>query len=141
MVITDPIADLLMRLRNAGVAGKTEIDVPHSDLKLRIANVLMKEGYVASVEKKTRKGKGVTRVIAIGISYDPPAHAGAPRVPRVRGTERISRPSRRLYAGAKAIKSVHQGHGVILLSTPKGIMTGEEARKENVGGEILCKIW
>lgn len=133
MVITDPIADMLMRIRNAGTAGKEFVHVPFSDLKLRIANVLMKEGYVASVEKKTKKP--TERMIEIGISYD------APRMPRVRGTQRISRPSRRLYTGAKNLKPVHQGHGIILLSTPKGILTGAEARKEHVGGEIICKIW
>lgn len=136
MVITDPIADLLMRIRNAGTAGKALVYIPHSDLKLRIANVLMKEGYVSSVIKKTRKNsKGSERVIEIGIIYD------APRVPRVHGMERVSRPSRRLYAGARELKPVHQGHGILLVSTPKGVMTGEEARKEHVGGEILCKVW
>jgi small subunit ribosomal protein S8 len=135
MVITDPIADLFVRIRNAGSAGKKVTYVPYSDIKLRILNLLLKEGYVESVAKKTLKGKHTVRVIEIGIVYD------APRQPRVRGMERVSRPSRRMYAGAKDVRKVHQGHGIMILSTPKGIMTGEEARKEHVGGEIVGKVW
>ena len=92
MVITDPIADMLMRIRNAGSAGKPLVYVPYSDLKLRLAHVLMKEGYIASIARKTLKGKTTERMIEIGVLYD------APGVPRVRGAERVSRPSRRLYA-------------------------------------------
>jgi small subunit ribosomal protein S8 len=135
MVITDPIADMLMRIRNAGSAGKPLAYVPYSDLKLRIAHVLLKEGYIASIARKTLKGKTTERMIEIGVLYD------APRVPRLRGAERVSRPSRRLYVGAKDIHPVHQGHGIMLLSTPKGVLTGDAARKEHVGGEIICKIW
>ena len=135
MVITDPIADMLLRIRNAGSAGKTFAYIPYSDLKLRIAHVLMKEGYVASIARKTLKGKTTERMIEIGIKYDGPSQ------PRVRGAERVSRPSRRLYMGAKDVHPVHQGHGIMLLSTPKGILTGDAARKEHVGGEIICKIW
>lgn len=135
MVITDPIADMLVRLRNAGSAGKPFAYVPYSDLKLRIAHVLMKEGYVASIARKTLKGKTTERMIEIGLQYDGPGQ------PRIRGAERVSRPSRRLYFGAKDIHPIHQGHGTMLLSTPKGILTGDAARREHVGGEIICKIW
>ena len=88
MVITDPIADILVRIKNGGHAGKTVIYVPFSDMKLRLSNVLLKEGYVTSVVRKLKKGKRDERLIEIGIAYD------APRVPRVRGMERVSRPSR-----------------------------------------------
>ena len=135
MVITDPIADMLMRIRNAGAAGKALVAMPFSDMKFRIANVLLKEGYITSVDKKPTKGKPAERILELGVCYD------GPRAPRVRGMERISRPSRRLYAGAKDIRKVNQGHGIMILSTPKGILTGEEARKEHVGGEIICKVW
>ncbi len=135
MVITDPIADMLMRIRNAGSASKTNVLIPFSDMKLRIANVFLKEGYVTSVTKKVLKGKTSMRVLDVGIAYD------APRVPRVRGAERVSRPSRRIYRGAKELRPVLQGHGTMVLSTPKGIMTDTEARKEHVGGEVICKIW
>ena len=135
MVITDPIADMLMRIRTAGGANKEAALVPFSDMKLRIANVLLKGGYVMHVTKKIKKGKTSMRVIEIGISYD------APRIPRIKGAVRVSRPSRRMYVGAKDIKPVLQGHGMTILSTPKGLMTDMEARKEHVGGEIICKIW
>lgn len=141
MVTTDPIADMLVRLRNAGSAGKLFAYVPYSDLKLRIAHVLMKEGYIVSIARKTLKRKTTERMIEIGIKYDPPAQAGAPGAARVRGAERVSRPSRRFYMGAKEVHPVHQGHGIMLLSTPKGILTGDDARKEHVGGEVICKVW
>lgn len=135
MVITDPIADILVRIKNGGHAGKVVIYVPFSDMKLRLSNVLLKEGYVTSVVKKLKKGKRDERLIEIGIAYD------APRVPRVRGMERVSRPSRRVYIGSKEIRPVLQGHGLMVLSTPKGLLTDTEARKEHVGGEVICKIW
>ncbi len=135
MVITDPIADMFMRIRNAGMAGKPTVYIPYSDVKLRIASVLMKEGYVSSVTKKTLKGKKTMRILEVGVVYD------APRVPHVRGMERVSRPSRRIYTAAKDLRPVNQGHGIMLLSTPKGILTGSDARKEHVGGEVLGKIW
>lgn len=141
MVTTDSIADMLVRMRNAGSAGKAFAYVPYSDLKLRIAHVLLKEGYVASVARKTLKGRTTERMIEIGIQYDLPAQAGTPRMPRINGALRVSQSSRRLYAGVKDIRLVRQGHGIMLLSTPKGILTGDAARKEHVGGEIICKIW
>ena len=141
MVITDPIADILVRIKNGGHAGKTVIYVPFSDMKLRLSNVLLKEGYVTSVVRKLKKGKRDLRLLEIGIAYDLPAQAGAPRVPRVRGMERVSRPSRRVYIGSSEIRPVLQGHGLMILSTPKGLLTDTEARKEHVGGEVICKIW
>jgi small subunit ribosomal protein S8 len=142
MVITDPVADMLMLIRNAGHAGKKTTLVPFSDLKLRIASVLQKEGYVEFVAKKTKKGaKNSMRVLEIGIAYEAPVFAGAQRAPRVRGMERVSRPSRRMYVGAKDLRPVKQGHGITILSTPKGVLTDVDARKEHVGGEILCKVW
>jgi small subunit ribosomal protein S8 len=102
---------------------------------MRIANALMKEGYLSSVSKKVLKGRIEERMIAVGVVYD------SPRMPRVRGMERVSRPSRRTYIGAKELRPVNQGHGIMLLSTPKGILSGEDARKEHVGGEIIGKIW
>lgn len=135
MVINDPIADMLMRIRTGGEANKETILIPFSDVKFRIASVLQKGGYITHVAKKTKKGKTSMRVLEVGISYD------APRVPRVKGAVRVSRPSRRIYVGASDIKPVLQGHGITILSTPKGIMTNMEARKEHVGGEVLCKVW
>jgi small subunit ribosomal protein S8 len=132
-MVNDPIADMLVRLKNAGEAGKPVVDVPFSGLKLRIANILLEEGYVASVVKNTKKGKGGT--IEIGILFD------ENKRPRLSGLIRVSRPSRRVYSKSKEIRPVQQGHGIMILSTPKGVMTDAKARKENVGGEVLCKIW
>lgn len=130
-----------MRIRNAGASGKQFAYVPYSDLKMRIAHLLLNEGYVASVSRKTLKGKTTERMIEVGIQYEVPARAGDVREPKLRGAERVSRPSRRMYIGAQELRPVRQGHGMLVLSTPKGILTGEAARKEHVGGEILCKIW
>ena len=141
MVITDPIGDMLMRIRNAGKAGKKTTLVPFSDVKLRIANVLIKEGYIEYATKKILKGKTSMRVLEVGVSYDAPAYTGAQLVPKIRGAERVSRPSRRMYMGVKSIRPVNQGHGLMILSTPKGMLTDVEARKEHVGGEIICRVW
>ena len=135
MVITDPIADMFMRIRNGGAAGKKAVYIPYSDVKMRIANVLMKEGYLASVSRKVLKGRITQRVIEVGVVYDPTNE------PHVRGMERVSRPSRRMYVGAKDLRPVNQGHGIMILSTPKGILTGREAHREHVGGEIIGKVW
>ncbi len=135
MVITDPIADMFMRIRNGGAAGKKAVYIPYSDVKMRIANVLMREGYLSSVSRKVLKGRITQRVIEVGVVYDT-THA-----PVVRGMERVSRPSRRMYVGAKALRPVNQGHGIMILSTPKGILTGSEAHREHVGGEIIGKVW
>lgn len=133
-MVNDPIADFLVQIKNAGTAGKKEITVPYSDIKLRIANVLEKKGFLGEVTKKA-DGNGPGKVITIALLYD------APGLPRVRGVRRMSRPSRRHYAGAKSIRPVHEGHGVMVLSTPKGVMSGDEAKKEHVGGEVLCIVW
>lgn len=132
-MVNDPIADMLVRLKNAGEAGKSVVDVPFSGLKLRIANILLEEGFVASVVKNAKKGKGGT--IEIGVLFD------ETKRPRLSGLIRVSRPSRRMYSKSKEIRPVQQGHGIMILSTPKGVMTDAKARKENVGGEVLCKIW
>ena len=135
MVNTDPIADLLIRIKNAGMAGKQTVQIPFSEMKLRIANVLLAEGYVSQVDKKAKKGKSVEKYLEITLQYD------GPRQPRLRGVSRVSKPSRRMYAGVSEIKPVQQGHGIMILSTPKGVMTDSNARKEHVGGEIICKVW
>lgn len=131
-MVTDPIADMLNRIKNAGNANQAETLIPYSLLKMRIANVLLAEGYITSAVKK---GKKVEKFIEVGIAYD------APRQPRVRGVARVSRPSRRIYASVSEIRPVRQGTGVMVLSTPKGLLTDKEARKEHAGGEVLFKIW
>lgn len=139
----DPIRDMLIRIKNAGNAGKGNTSMPFSMMKLAIAQVLMKEGYLSSVAKRgkfARSGSTVTgrgaksKVLELGIAYED-------KKPKVRGVAFISKPSRRVYFGVSDISSVRQGYGSLVLTTPKGIMTGRDARRERVGGEALFKIW
>ncbi len=130
--MNDKIADMLIRIKNAGTADKESTLIPHSKLKASIAEALLKNGYVKSV---SNKGKKTKKVIEIGIAYD---KEGTPKVKEVK---RISKLSCRVYYGYRDIRSIRNGYGVLMLSTPKGILTGDEARKENVGGEALFKIW
>ncbi len=127
----DPIADMLNRIKNAGNAGKELTDIPYSQLKESIAEVLFKQGYIASYAKK---GKKVQKTLEVGIIYDG-------KKPRIVDVARMSKPSVRYYIKAAEIKPVRNGYGLMVISTPKGIMTGDEARKGQVGGEVLFKIW
>ncbi|HEY4486633.1 MAG TPA: 30S ribosomal protein S8 [Candidatus Paceibacterota bacterium] len=127
----DPIADMLIQIKNAGNAGKESVSFPHSKVKLAIAQVLLKEGYIASVNKKTKKDD---RSIDVGVMYENGN-------PKIKGVQRVSKPSRRIYLGVKEVHPVRQGFGCMVLSTPRGILTGKEARKEKVGGEVLFKVW
>jgi len=136
-MVTDPISDMLVRITNASRAGKPSLSLPYSDMKIRLANVLLAEGFVSSVTKKAKKGDVAARWIDIGLKYE---DANA-RMPRISGIERVSKPSRRVYTHVADIRGVRQGHGIMLLSTPKGIMTDTMARKEHVGGEVICKVW
>lgn len=127
----DPIADMLISIKNAGNAGKATAIVPFSMMKESIASVLYKNGYIASYAKK---GKKVAKTLELGIAFDAKAA-------RVHDVLRMSKPSRRMYIKAAEIKSVRNGYGLMVLSTPKGLMTGDEAKKAQVGGEVLFKIW
>jgi len=130
-MVNDKIADMLIRIKNAGSAGKESTVIPYSNLRLSIVEALLKRGYIASFSKKGKKTK---KVIEIGIAYKDGE-------PKVKGAERVSKLSRRVYYGFRDIKPVKNGFGIIMLSTPKGILSGEDAKKENVGGEALFKIW
>jgi len=127
----DTIGDLIIRLKNASAVGKETVTMPYSKMKAAVLEVLEREGYVAGIAKK---GKKVHKSIEVALAYDEYG-------PRVKGVERVSKLSKRLYTKVKDIKPVKQGHGILLLTTPKGILTDEQARKENVGGEPLFKIW
>jgi small subunit ribosomal protein S8 len=128
--MTDPISDMLTRIRNAGRALRPTVAVPHSRLKENVANILKKEGYVAevAVEGKTPK------TINIKLKYQ-----GKKTV--IEGLRRMSRPGLRHYVGATEIPRVRGGLGVAVVSTSEGVMTGTEAKKKNLGGELLCYIW
>lgn len=127
----DPISDMLISIKNAGNAGKELAVVPFSKLKESIAEVLFKQGFIASYAKK---GKKVQKTLEIGIAYEG-------KSPRVADVLRMSKPSRRFYMKAAELKPVKHGYGLMVISTPKGVMTGDEARRTQVGGEALFKIW
>lgn len=129
--MTDPIADLITKIKNAGIIGKETVVVPYSKLKESILTALQKNGYINSF---STKGKKVIKSIEVTLSYEQKA-------PRVQSVRRISRPSRRVYVKASEIRPVRQGFGSLFISTPKGILTDKEARKEKVGGEVLFEIW
>jgi len=127
----DPVSNMLIMIKNAGNASRDVVVSPYSKFTHAIASCLLKEGYIKTVSKKTKKG---FPVLEIGIQK-------VDKRPRITDLKRISKPSRRIYVGVKDIKPVKNGYGRLVLSTPKGIMTGEQARKELVGGEALFNIW
>jgi len=132
MKTSDPLSDLLNRLRNGMRAGHERVDVPASRIKEDVLRVLADEGYIGSWRRVDEKGRPFLRV---GLKYDPEG------VPIVAGLERVSRPGRRIYAPAKEIPEVLGGLGISIISTSRGIVTGRKAREARVGGEILCNVW
>jgi small subunit ribosomal protein S8 len=129
---TDPIADLLTRIRNAARAKHPRVDVPSSKLKVEIARILKEEGYLASFKVVEEKGHKTLRVF---LRYTPDRRSV------ITDLRRVSRPGSRRYVAKTEIKPVVGGIGVSILSTPRGIMTGQTARKEGIGGELLCEVW
>lgn len=127
----DPVSNMLNGIKNANRALRDSVIVPQSKLSLAIAEKLSKEGYVGAITKKSRQGRPVLEIML--ISND--------RMPKINDVVRVSKSSRRMYAGVQDIKSVKNGHGMLVLSTPKGLLTDKEARKEHVGGEVLFSIW
>lgn len=127
----DQIANMINMIKNGNFAEKESVLVPYSNIKNSIAELLVREKYISSVSKKVRKG---TPMLEIGLLY-------VDNRPKIKGVERVSKSSRRVYTGVKSIKPTLSGFGLSVLSTPKGILTDKEARKEMVGGEILFKIW
>lgn len=132
MSMTDPIADLLTRIRNGAHARKEQVDVPWSHVKTRIAQVLVAEGYL---KEATVVEGGDRKVLRVWLRYDNENR------PVITGIQRVSRPSLRVYVGAKEIPQVRRGLGINVVSTPAGILTDREARKLNVGGELICSVW
>ena len=131
MSMQDPIADMLTRIRNAGMAGRGEVVVPESKMKTAIAGVLKSEGYIADVQCE---GDGVERSLRLKLKY-------RKGTPVIEGIQRVSKPSRRVYSGCADIPNVRNGLGIVILSTPKGVVSGRVAKTENVGGEVLCYVW
>ena len=128
---TDQIADLITRIRNAILVGKTEIRVPTSKLKVAVAKGLKKGGYIETVEVEDAKPRGILHIVI----------NNAGEIAKINEISKVSKPGRRVYAAADEIPKVKSGRGIVLVSTSKGIMTGEEARKNRLGGEILVKVY
>jgi len=132
MSLTDPVADFLARIRNAIRARHQKLDVPASKLKAEIARILKEEGYISNFKTTEENGRAVLRVY---LKY------GANNEAAIRDLERVSRPGCRVYIGRDEIRRVQGGLGISIMTTPKGVMTGRQARRERVGGEVLCEIW
>ena len=132
MVVTDPIADMLTRIRNANQMRYKEVEVPASKMKLEIARILKEEGFI--VDFKVKKNN-VQNIIVLTLKY------GEKKERVITGLKRISKPGLRVYAKAEEIPTVLNGLGIAIVSTSKGVMTGKEAKKESLGGEVLAYIW
>ncbi len=128
----DPVSELIIGIKNAGKAGKDSVKFPYSNFKMAVAEVLQKENYIKSASKI---GKAPKRKLEVEVAYK------GKNVPKIKDVVRVSKLSKRIYNGAKEIKSVKRGYGVAIVSTSKGIMTNKEAKKAKIGGEVLFKIW
>jgi small subunit ribosomal protein S8 len=136
-MVSDPISDMLTRIRNAIMIGHNAVAMPSSKLKVAIAKILKEEGYIGGYEVVDGKVAG-SKVLRIRLKY---VGERRERRPVITGLERVSRPGRRVYSNKKEIPWVLAGIGIAILSTPKGVMTGQRARQLGVGGEVLCKVW
>jgi small subunit ribosomal protein S8 len=133
--MTDPIADMLARIRNATLARHTRVDMPSSRLKVEIAKILQHEGYIQSFSVQEPEGERVQAQLRVFLKYGPRGE----RV--ITGIERVSRPGRRVYFGRDNVPEVLAGLGTAILTTSRGVMTGRQAVKAGVGGEVLCNVW
>jgi small subunit ribosomal protein S8 len=132
--MTDPIADLLTRIRNAILAHHKVVEAPASNLKKEVARILFEKGYILSY--KVVDGEGTIKTLKIALKYNPKT-----KKPAIKSIKRVSRPGLRQYVGVDEMPRVLNGLGVAILSTSKGLMTDKEARKENIGGEVLCYVY
>jgi len=130
-MVNDPIGDLLAQVKNASMARSTVIEVPHSRLKMALSKILSSEGYVGSVEKVGKEPKAMIKIFLKYVNNEPV----------ITGLKRVSKPGLRWYVNKTKIPTVVGGTGVAILSTPQGLMTGLNAKKKGIGGELLCTIW
>lgn len=130
--MTDPMSDMLTRIRNASMVRKATVELPSSKMKEGVAQVLVRQGYLLDA---TTTEQGVKRILKLTLKYS------ADRVPAITAIRRISKPGRRLYAKADELKTVRSGFGITILSTPRGIMTNIDAKKQRLGGELICEIY
>lgn len=131
-MLTDPIADMLTRVRNAILVKSEKVDIPASKMKVEIAKILKEEGFIKSYKIIKDKKQGILRVT---LKYTPD------NVSVISGLQRISKPGRRVYVGKDEIPKVMGGVGIAIITTPKGILSDKECRREGVGGEVLCYVW
>ncbi len=131
-MVNDTIGDFIVRLTNAGAIKKATVSIPYSAFKMAVAEKLKEMGYIQDIEKK---GKKVRKTLDVTLKYN----GAGEHV--IRGVKRVSKPGRRLYKSTREIMPVRYGHGALVLSTPKGVLSDKEARKQNVGGEALFEIW
>jgi small subunit ribosomal protein S8 len=132
MSVSDPVADMLTKIRNASAAKFEKVDVPTSRLKLEITKILKNEGYIKNFKKVTQDGRTLLRIF---LKYDEGER------PVIRGLERISTPGRRLYCGHSSLPRVYNGYGTLIVSTSSGVITGKKASEKKIGGELVCSVW
>ena len=137
MSVNDPIADMLTRIRNGVLRGQTLVALPDSKLKTEIARILKEEGFIEDYEQVSEENS-IHKMLRMKLKY---VGQRRDRRPVISGLQRISRPGKRVYTHKKDIPWVLSGMGIAIISTPRGVMTGQKARSQGVGGEILCKIW
>lgn len=135
MSMTDPIADMLTRIRNATQAGHRKVSIPASNLKRNMAQLLEKQGYVEKVEELDETAQGTLRLTLKYYNRD------GERTGVIEGIRRVSRPGRRVFAGKDNIPKVCGGYGISILSTNEGLLTGHQCRMRGIGGEVLCEVW
>ena len=132
MVVTDPIADMIIRIKNGSLAKKKVVDVRWSKIKEKIGEILVKEGYLKAIKVET--GENNFKILKMELIY----HSNQPALTNVK---RISKPGKRVYKSTKLIPRVYNGYGFAIISTPKGVMTNKQAKQNKIGGEILVEIW
>jgi small subunit ribosomal protein S8 len=134
MNVSDPVADMLTRIRNAVTSRHDAVVIPASKMKIAIAQVLKEEGFIKDFSVVSEEGKAQPN-LKVDLSY------GGRKQPVLNGLQRVSKPGLRVYVQRREIPRVYGGLGIAILSTPKGVMTGQEARRQEVGGEVLCYVW
>jgi small subunit ribosomal protein S8 len=138
MSVNDPIADMLTRIRNSVMVGQSTVAMPSTKIKAEIARILKEEGFIEGFEEVEPEAGAVQKTLRVKLKY---VGERRQRRPVITGLVRVSRPGRRVYTRKQEIPWVLAGMGISILSTPKGVMTGQRARQLNVGGELLCKVW
>lgn len=129
--MTDPITDMLNRIRNAQAVLKPTVDIPFSNLKYEIAKILEKQGFIEKIEKR---GKKIKKIFEIVLKYDN-------KSPAISGLKRVSKPGQRIYKSFEELRYIRRGCGIAIVSTSKGLMVNKETRKQKLGGEVLCEVW